>query len=131
MRNRDSADAHVLLITIAHFRIAAELLVRRRRVGWAMRMRSKRVMLLAAAVAGVCPSALGGVIGAGEYHSIGLKSDDTVIGWGWNGEGQTTIPGGLSDVTQIAAGGYHNLALKSDGTVVAWGYNNDGQTTVP
>jgi hypothetical protein len=70
-------------------------------------------------------------IAAGHYHSLALKSDGTVVGWGADWNGQTTIPAGLSGVTAIAAGGHHSLALKSDGTVVGWGYNAQGQTTIP
>jgi uncharacterized repeat protein (TIGR02543 family) len=55
----------------------------------------------------------------------------TVVAWGYNGHGQTTIPEGLGGVTAIAPGGEHTLALKSDGTVVAWGWNDSGQTTIP
>ena len=55
----------------------------------------------------------------------------TVVAWGWNPNGQTTVPVGLSGVTAIAGGGYHTVALKSDGTVVAWGNNDSGQTTTP
>ncbi len=62
----------------------------------------------------------------------------TVVAWGYNGEGQTTVPAGLSGVTAIAAGGYedddsdvlgHTVALKNDGSVVAWGHNGYGQVT--
>jgi alpha-tubulin suppressor-like RCC1 family protein len=44
-----------------------------------------------------------------------------VVAWGYNGQGQTNVPSGLTDVKAISAGGYHSLALKDDGTVVAWG----------
>ncbi|MEK5040476.1 OmpL47-type beta-barrel domain-containing protein [Sporosarcina sp. FSL K6-3457] len=67
-------------------------------------------------------------IAAGILHSLALKSDGTVVGWG-NGSGGT-IPPGLESVVSIAAGD-HSLALKSDGTVVAWGSNSAGQTNVP
>ena len=50
-------------------------------------------------------------IAAGDSHSLALKSDGTVVAWGYNGEGQTTVPAGLSNVVAIAAGGYHSLAL--------------------
>ena len=62
---------------------------------------------------------------------MALKNDGTVVAWGYNGNGQRTVPAGLSGVTAIAAGGSHTVALKNDGTVVAWGYNDKGQTTVP
>jgi len=70
-------------------------------------------------------------IAAGSYHSLALKSDGTVVAWGWNVFGQSTVPGGLSNVVAIAAGGEHSLALKSDGTVAAWGSNATGESTVP
>ncbi|KAB2661568.1 MAG: hypothetical protein DVB32_02330, partial [Verrucomicrobia bacterium] len=57
--------------------------------------------------------------------------DGTVVAWGDNSYGQTTVPAGLTGVTAIAAGSYHTVRLKSDGTVVAWGWNIFGQTTVP
>ncbi|MFO1488073.1 MAG: DUF5011 domain-containing protein [Verrucomicrobiota bacterium] len=70
-------------------------------------------------------------IAAGEFHSLALKSDGKVTGWGLNDIGQTNIPVGLSNVVAIAGGGFHNLALKNDGKVAAWGYNSLGQTTIP
>ena len=54
-----------------------------------------------------------------------------MVGWGWDINGQSTVPAGLSQVTAIVAGAHHSLALKEDGTVVAWGYNVLGQSTVP
>ena len=63
-------------------------------------------------------------IAAGAYHSLALKADGTVVGWGENGYGQTTIPAGATNVVAIAAGDYHSLALKADGTVVGWGDNS-------
>ncbi len=60
-------------------------------------------------------------IAAGEWHSLALRHDGTVIAWGNNAYGQTNVPPGLTNVVAIAAGYYHNLALKADGTVVAWG----------
>ena len=69
------------------------------------------------------PAGLSGVtaIAAGLDHSLALKSDGTVVAWGYNTSGQTNVPAGLSGVIAIAAGDTHSLALKSDGTVVAWG----------
>ncbi|EFO81720.1 Immunoglobulin I-set domain protein [Oscillochloris trichoides DG-6] len=62
---------------------------------------------------------------------MALKADGTVVAWGDNGEGQTSVPNGLSNVVAIAAGMYHSMVLKADGTVVAWGNNIIGQTSVP
>ena len=60
-----------------------------------------------------------------------MKSDGTVVGWGYNDDGETNVPAGLNNVTAVAAGGYHSLALRGDGTVVAWGNNFFGQANVP
>ena len=74
-------------------------------------------------------------IAAGASHSLALKADGTVVAWGLNTSGQTSVPGELKNVATaavvaIAAGGSHSLALKADGTVVAWGANAYGQTNV-
>jgi hypothetical protein len=72
-------------------------------------------------------------LASGATASVGTLADsnDRVVAWGYNLNGQTDVPPGLSGITAIDAGCYHNLVLKSDGTVVAWGYNGYGQTTVP
>ncbi len=77
-------------------------------------------------------------IAAGLNHTLALKKDGTVVGWGFNGEGQAmdvptetgqgitnglvTVGGNiLTNVVAIAANERYSLALKSDGTVVGWG----------
>lgn len=79
-------------------------------------------------------------LAAGYFHSLALKKDGSVWGWGnnWNGQvgnnstdtklssPQQILPPG-SRVMALAAGAYHSLALKSDGSVWAWGRNNVGQ----
>jgi hypothetical protein len=55
-----------------------------------------------------------------------------VVAWGFNAEGQCTVPSGLSGVVTVAAAYRHSLALKADGTVVAWGSNyGPGESQVP
>jgi len=70
-------------------------------------------------------------IAAGWYHSLALKSDGTVVGWGGDFIGQATPPAGLTGVVAIATSTLHSLALKSDGTVVGWGDNDNGEATPP
>ena len=63
---------------------------------------------------------------------MALKDDGSVVAWGFNSSGQTTMPAtAQTGVTAIAAGSYHTVALKNDGTIVAWGEGRSGQTTVP
>ncbi len=69
-------------------------------------------------------------VAPGSYKVEGLVGTP-LVAWGHDGQGQTTVPEGLTGVTAIAAGDYRTVALKGDGTVVAWGANWYGQTTVP
>jgi alpha-tubulin suppressor-like RCC1 family protein len=69
-------------------------------------------------------------VAAGSAHSLALKADGTVVGWGDNSFAEQ-IPSSVSNVTAIAAGGYFSLALKADGTVAGWGTNGSGQITLP
>ena len=75
-------------------------------------------------------------IAAGGWHSLALKNDGSIVGWGWNEDGQATPPAG-NDFVAIAAGRYHSLALKSNswpspcGSIVGWGFDPDGRATPP
>jgi hypothetical protein len=52
-------------------------------------------------------------IAAGGDHSLALKSNGTVVGWGFNFAGQRTIPAGLSGVIAIAVGEHSSHAIKA------------------
>jgi alpha-tubulin suppressor-like RCC1 family protein len=64
-------------------------------------------------------------IAAGTWHTVGLKSDGTVVAVGDNHFGECDV-GNWTDITQVAAGGKHTVGLKTNGTVVAVGRNNGG-----
>jgi alpha-tubulin suppressor-like RCC1 family protein len=79
-------------------------------------------------------------VSAGHFHTLALRSDGTVWGFGTNLSGvlgnaidvgavSTTpvqIPG-LSNIIAIAAGFTHSLALRADGRVLAFGANQYGE----
>ena len=67
-------------------------------------------------------------ISAGLYHTVGVKTDGTVVACGDNDDGQCNVSV-WRDMVAVAAG-YHTIGLRSDGTVVACGYNSDGQCNV-
>ena len=60
-------------------------------------------------------------IAAADDHCLALRSDGTVVVWGRNEHGQTSVPDGLSNVVRIATEGAYNVAIKSDGTGISWG----------
>jgi len=59
-------------------------------------------------------------VAAGGYHSLALRSDGSIVGWGYNSSGQASPPDG-NDFIAVVAGIYHSLALKSNGSIVGWG----------
>ncbi len=70
-------------------------------------------------------------VAAGYQYSLGLKTDGSIVAWGDNRYGQTSIPAPNTGFVAVAAGGLHSLGLKADGSIVAWGYNGYGLTNVP
>ena len=72
-------------------------------------------------------------ISSGLTHTVALRANGSVWGWGRNSVGQlgdnTTISknspvsavGGFTDWVQVSAGHYHTVALRANGTAWAWG----------
>ena len=79
-------------------------------------------------------------------HTLALKANGTVSGWGESGGGQlgnqyVALPyqnspvdiylngnnDPLDHIVMVATGDRHSLALRDDGTVYAWGANRNGQ----
>ena len=63
-------------------------------------------------------------VAAGRYHTVGLKSDGTLVAVGG---GYGTNVGSLTDIVQVVVGELHTVGVKTDGTVVAVGDNGAGQ----
>lgn len=64
---------------------------------------------------------------SGWRHMVGIRSNGTVVAWGYNNAGEIAVPAGLTNVLAVAAGKEFSVALKGDGTVVGWGLNDYGQ----
>jgi len=69
------------------------------------------------------------MVSAGCYHTVGLKSNGTVVAVGSNDGGQCDV-GGWTGIVQVAAGYMHTVGLKSNGTVVAVADHDDGECEV-
>lgn len=78
------------------------------------------------------------VAGGSYYHSLVLKNDGTVWGWGYNYHGQlgdgtnndTNVPVQANTpfgILALVMGGDASFALLSDGSVYSWGNNELGQ----
>jgi alpha-tubulin suppressor-like RCC1 family protein len=90
------------------------------------------------AIYSVTGSSTSGGVSAGQFHSLLLRTDGLLWGWGTNGAGQigdgsTTLrptpvqTQGLTGVIAIATGQQHSVALRNDGSVWTWGSNAGGQ----
>ncbi len=75
-------------------------------------------------------------LAVGVYHSLALKTDNSLWAWGYGGfcalgdgtcASHPTPVQVLTGVAAVEAGGYHSLALKTDGSLWTWGYNYAGQ----
>ena len=69
-------------------------------------------------------------ISAGSGHSLAMKADGSIYGWGDDTYGQASpIPN--HGYVAVAAGDHNSLALRTDGSIFAWGESANGETNVP
>ena len=68
-------------------------------------------------------------VAAGDKHSCGLRTDQTIACWGSNNYGESNPPVGR--FTAISAGGDHSCGLRTDNTITCWGDNYSGQSNPP
>lgn len=68
-------------------------------------------------------------ISASGAHTVGLKTDGTVIAVGENSTGRCNLED-WSNIVAVSAGDYHIVGLRIDGTVLAVGNNEHGQCNV-
>ena len=67
-----------------------------------------------------------GIVDAGFFHTVALKSDGTVLACGDDSFGQCGVES-WQGVKAVCAGAYHSVALFEDGTVAAVGRDTEGQ----
>ncbi|MFM7051872.1 MAG: dockerin type I domain-containing protein [Planctomycetota bacterium] len=80
-------------------------------------------------------------ISAGDYHTIARRSDDVVVAFGLNGNGQCNVPSFLAtpsaaiNTLKISAGAAHCAVVYQmidaefpGNYIVCWGFNNYGQS---
>lgn len=60
-----------------------------------------------------------GCIAAGSFHTIGLKTDGTIVADGDKKQCRLIVD--WHDIVMVTAGSFHSVGLKSDGTVVTSG----------
>jgi hypothetical protein len=72
-------------------------------------------------------------VSVGNSFVLGLLNDDTLVMWGDNRHGQTTIPPAIRTMRfdDIATGHTSAYGLGIDGRVYAWGSNDFGEGSVP
>jgi alpha-tubulin suppressor-like RCC1 family protein len=78
------------------------------------------------------------VVGAGDEHSVAIKTDGTLWSWGKPEDGalgaglwvdNTRSPvrvGALTNWRLVSSGIYFSIAIKTDGTLWGWGHNTYG-----
>jgi Regulator of chromosome condensation (RCC1) repeat len=64
-------------------------------------------------------------VAAGDLSCLGLRANGTVVGWGDDYDGETSIPVGLKGVRAIADGDSFGIAVLDTGRVVSWGAHTD------
>ena len=99
----------------------------------------KKILIIAASLLLVVVAAIGIMtarswtdivsVSAGDCHTVGLRSDGTVVATGYNVYGQCDVTDWM-DIIAVSAGDWHTVGLRSDGTVVATGSNGIGQCNV-
>ena len=77
-------------------------------------------------------------VSAGGLHSCGLRTDNTVTCWTFNGDGQVDAPGGAFQTVSaggphqtVSDGGSHSCGLRADNTITCWGDNDFGRADAP
>ena len=70
-------------------------------------------------------------VGSALDVAFAIRPDETIAAWGNNTAGLTTVPAGLTGVTDVAGGNLHALARSRGGLITTWGSGVSGGLAVP
>ena len=70
-------------------------------------------------------------VAGGWLHSLGLRSDYSIVAWGSDDFNQCTVTSPASGFISIATGFYHSLGLRTDSSIAVFGQDDHGQCVVP
>jgi hypothetical protein len=72
-------------------------------------------------------------VGVGASFTLAVLQNGTLVTWGFNREGQASLPRWMASkrVNEVATGSNYALALGTDGRVYGWGKNDFGQLKLP
>ncbi len=68
-------------------------------------------------------------VSAGSSHSCGIRADDTIVCWGFDGQRRTDAPTG--GFKAVSAGSSHSCGIRIDDSIVCWGDNRYGWLDAP
>ena len=70
-------------------------------------------------------------VAVGNYHTMGLKPDGSIVAWGLCDIEQCQVPAPNSGFLKIVAGDSHSMGLRPGGVLAVWGSNEQGQGVEP
>jgi hypothetical protein len=72
-------------------------------------------------------------VAVGASFTLGVLHNGTMVTWGFNREGQATLPRSLRNIPiqEVEVGSNWGVALGENGQVYAWGQNDFGQLNIP
>ncbi len=72
-------------------------------------------------------------VAVGASFTLAVLHNGTMVTWGFNRDGQATLPRWIATklIDQVETGSNYAIALSTEGRVFGWGKNDFGQVTIP